>query len=76
VFPSKIDGLRFNPVLGIGAGDSDLAYELFPQFQYRINESMAARLGYRTVGWKFEGDNDNELNVNLAGLIVGLGWVY
>ncbi|MDT8389486.1 MAG: outer membrane beta-barrel protein [Lentisphaeria bacterium] len=75
VFPSKIDGLRFNPVLGIGAGDSELAYELFPQFQYNITENVAVRLGYRTVGWKFKGDNndDNELNVRLSGLIVGLG---
>jgi hypothetical protein len=75
VFPSKIDGLRFNPILGIGAGDSDLAYELFPQFQYQITDKVAARLGYRTVGWKFKGDNneDNELNVRLAGLIAGVG---
>lgn len=75
VFPSKIEGLRFNPVLGIGAGDSDLVYELFPQFQYHITDNVAARLGYRTVGWRFEGDNndDNELNVSLSGLIAGLG---
>ena len=75
VFPSKIDGLRFNPVLGIGAGDSDLAYELFPQFQYHITENVAARLGYRTVGWEYKGDNndDNELNISLSGLIVGVG---
>lgn len=75
VLPSKIEGLRFNPVLGIGAGDSDLAYELFPQFQYQITDTVAARLGYRTVGWKFKGDNneDNELNISLSGLIVGLG---
>lgn len=75
VFPSKIEGLRFNPVLGIGAGDSDLAFELFPQFQYHITDAVAARLGYRTVGWKIKGDNneDNELNFSLSGLIVGLG---
>jgi len=74
VFPSKIEGLRFNPVMGIGAGDSDLAFELFPQFQYQITDNLAARLGYRTVGWKFKGDNeDNELNIRLAGLIIGLG---
>ena len=75
VLPSMIDGLRFNPVLGIGAGDSDLAFELFPQFQYQITDTVAARLGYRTVGWKFKGDDneDNELNIRLAGLIVGLG---
>lgn len=73
VFPSKIDGLRFNPILGIGAGDSDLAYELFPQFQYQITDTMAARLGYRTVGWKFEDSDDNELNISMSGLIAGLG---
>jgi hypothetical protein len=75
MFPSKIDGLRFNPTLAIGGGgDADLVYELFPQIQYQVNENMAARLGYRTVGYKFKGDNnDNELNFNLAGLIVGLG---
>lgn len=75
VLPSKIDGLRFNPVMGIGAGDSDLAYELFPQFQYQITENVAARIGYRRVGWNFKGDNneDNELDISLAGLIAGLG---
>lgn len=76
VLPSKIDGLRFNPTLGIGAGgDADLVYELQPQFQYQITENVAARLGYRTVGYKFKGDknDDNELNVNLSGLIAGVG---
>jgi opacity protein-like surface antigen len=75
MFPSKIDGLRFNPVLGIVAGDSDLAFELFPQVQYQITDTVAARLGYRTVGWEFKDDNngDNELNVRLAGLIAGVG---
>jgi opacity protein-like surface antigen len=76
MFSSKIDGLRFNPVIGIGAGDSDLVYELFPQVQYQIRDNMAARLGYRTVGWKFDGDNDNELNVDISGFTVGLGWTY
>ena len=78
VFPSKIKGLRFNPVLAIGAGDSDLAYEMFPQFQYQITDTVAARLGYRTVGWKFKGEDneDNELNVRLAGLIAGIGLTF
>lgn len=76
IFPSKIDGLRFNPMLSIGGGgDSDLVYELFPQFQYQITEHMAARLGYRTIGYKFE-DGDNELNINLAGIMVGLGLTF
>jgi len=73
LFPSSIEGLRFNPVLGIGAGDSDLAYEMFPQVQYDLSETMALRFGYRRVGWRFEGDRGNELNVDMAGLIAGLG---
>ncbi len=78
VFPSKIDGLRFNPVLGIGAGDSDLVYELFPQFQYQFTETIAGRLGYRTMGWKFTDDNneDNELNFSMSGLIAGIGLIF
>jgi hypothetical protein len=74
VLPSKIDGLRFNPTLAIGGGgDSDLVYELFPQFQYQCTEHVAARLGYRRVGYRFKDGNDNELNIDLAGLMVGVG---
>jgi hypothetical protein len=79
VFPSKIDGLRFNPTFAIGGGgDSDLVYEFFPQLQYEFNENIAARLGYRTVGYKFEGDNndDNELNIRFSGMIIGLGLLF
>jgi hypothetical protein len=75
IFPSKIKGLRFNPTMAIGGGgDSKLVYELQPQLQYQISQTMAARAGYRRVGYEIEGDKDgNELNVALAGLIVGLG---
>ncbi len=76
MFPSKIDGLTFNPTLGIGGGgDSDLVFELFPQISYQFSDRFVARAGYRTVGYKFVGDEneDNELNIRLAGLTVGLG---
>ena len=75
MFASRIDGLRFNPTLAIGGGgDADLVYELFPQIQYDITENAAIRVGHRTVGYKFEGDdNDNELNIALTGLILGFG---
>ncbi|MBN2437819.1 MAG: hypothetical protein JXL20_04390 [Deltaproteobacteria bacterium] len=75
LFPSKIKGLRFNPTLAIGGGgDSHLVYELQPQIQYDITKKVSARLGYRTVGYKFEGDN--ELNVELSGLIFGVGVMF
>jgi opacity protein-like surface antigen len=75
LFPSKIEGLRFNPTLAIGGGgDSDLVYELQPQIQYQVSENLAARIGYRRVGYKLDSDqNDNELDFSLSGLIVGLG---
>jgi hypothetical protein len=76
VFPSLIKDLRFNPTLAIGGGgDSDLVYELFPELQYNITETLSARLGYRTVGYKFKGthNEDNEKNIKLAGLVAGIG---
>lgn len=76
LFSSSVDGLRFNPVLGIGAGDSDLAYEMFPQIQYDVNDALSVRFGYRRVGWRFEGDGGNEFNADLAGLILGVGYKY
>ena len=71
-----INGVRFNPTLAIGGGGgSELVYELQPQLQYQITDHVAARLGYRRVGYKIKGDNNdaNELNVALAGVIVGVG---
>lgn len=78
LFPSKIKGLRFNPTLAIGGGgDSELVWELFPQIQYHFTPNIAMRLGYRTVGYEFDGDgNDNELDFRLAGLIFGLGGTF
>ncbi len=77
LFPSVFEGrLVLNPIFSIGGGgDSKITYELFPQLRYQINDMVQARIGYRTVGYKFEGEDneDNEVNINLAGLIVGVG---
>jgi len=70
---SKLD---FNPTLGIGGGgDSDLIWELQPQFQYRFTDTIAARFGYRTIHYKFSKDS-NEMNIDLSGLIVGVGVMF
>lgn len=78
LFPSKIEGLRFNPTLGIGGGggNTTLTYELAPQLQYAFNDNIAARVGYRRVGYQMNGKGDNELNFDLAGLFVGLGVMF
>jgi hypothetical protein len=69
--------LSFNSTLAIGGGgDADLVYEMQPQFQYDVNENVSLRLGYRRVGYKFDGEKNSELNVDLAGLIVGAGFKF
>jgi hypothetical protein len=73
LFPSKIDGLRFNPTMNIGAGDSDLTYELQPEIQYNFTETVAGRLGYRRVYYKEKNDNGNEFDGSFSGLLIGLG---
>ncbi|MGE0085672.1 MAG: hypothetical protein AB7S75_14780 [Desulfococcaceae bacterium] len=79
LFPSTIRGLRFNPTFAVGGGgDSELVYEFFPQIQYQFTENFAARMGYRTIGYDFEGENndDNELNIRMSGMIFGLGLMF
>jgi hypothetical protein len=78
LFPSKITGLRFNPTLAIGGGggNTKLTYELAPQIEYAINDSVAVRFGYRRVGYQFNGSGDNELNFDMAGLMLGLGVMF
>lgn len=73
LFPSKIDGLRFNPTVSIGAGDSDLVYDLMPNFQYDFTDSISGRIGYRRMHYKVTGDNDNELDISFSGMILGVG---
>jgi hypothetical protein len=76
ILPSKIDGLRFNPTLGFGAGgDSKYVYEMQPQIQYQFTEHMAGRFGFRTVGYKVEKDGD-EMNMRMSGLLIGLGFTW
>ena len=68
--------LDFNPTLGIGGGgDSDLIWELQPQLQYRFTDTIAARVGYRTIHYKFSKDN-NEMNIDLSGLLIGVGVLF
>jgi hypothetical protein len=67
---------RFNPTLSIGTGDSDLTYELQPQFQYSFNETWAARVGYRRLYYDVEGDRGISFDGALHGFILGIGAVF
>ena len=73
---------RFNPTLAYGiSGDSDEMYELSPQVQYDFSKSFALRFGYKTIHYTLEDGQPNvpgyrELDVDLAGFMVGVGWTF
>ena len=66
---------RFNPTLSIGAGDSDLTYEIQPQFQYQFNDTLAARLGYRRLYYDVD-KNNFEFDGAFHGFLLGLGFAF
>ncbi|TDR53041.1 hypothetical protein DFP85_110107 [Halomonas ventosae] len=66
----------FNPTLSFGTGDSDSTWELWPQFQYKITDTWAARIGYRRLHYDIEGDAGNEFDAAFHGLVVGFGGLF
>lgn len=71
-----IGKLRFNPTLSIGAGDSDLVWELQPQFQYDFTPHVGARVGYRRLQYKYTTDRDAELNIAFSGPMLGVSFLF
>ena len=65
----------FSPNASIGTGDSDLTWELWPQFQY-TNGALAARIGYRRIHYDIQDDNDNEFDAAFHGLTLGIGFTF
>jgi hypothetical protein len=63
----------FNPTISVGGGDSNSTYQLQPQFQYQFNSTWEIRFGYRKLHYKFTGDRDNTLDLNLSGPLIGFG---
>jgi len=64
--------LRFNPTLSVGAGDSDLTYELQPQLHFQITDHLIARVGYRRLFYNAE-NSRGEFDGSFHGFIAGLG---
>jgi len=66
----------FSPTASIGAGDSDLVWELAPEFVY-TNQccNLEFRAGYRTVNYELE-EGDIELDFSFAGPMVGIGFAF
>lgn len=69
---------RFNPTISYGTGgDSESTYEVQPQFQFQINDSLAARFGYRRLFYDIESENGlNNWDGSFQGLFVGLGGTF
>ncbi|HKQ82918.1 MAG TPA: OmpA family protein [Steroidobacteraceae bacterium] len=71
------DRWRFNPTFSVGAGDSNLTYELQPQIQFQITDSMAARFGYRRLYYDVDSNGkQNKFDGSFQGLILGLGGTF
>lgn len=66
----------FSPTLSAGAGDSDLVWELAPEFIY-TNDccNLEFRFGYRTVNYEFE-ENNVDLDFSFAGPMAGIGFTF
>ena len=76
LFKETLKGrLRFNPTLSIGGGDSDLTYELQPQFQYQITDHIAGRLGYRRLYYDIDGDRV-DFDGTFHGILIGIGGTF
>jgi hypothetical protein len=68
---------RFNPTVSLGGGDSQLTWELQPQFQWLIVDRFALRLGYRRVFYRIESDGGrNKWDGAFQGVIIGIGGMF
>jgi len=62
---------RFDIPLAIGGGDSDLVYELQPEFQYAFNEQWSGCFGYRYLHYDVE-DDKGKFDGSFSGAILGV----
>jgi hypothetical protein len=67
---------KLNSTLAIGAGDSDLTWELAPTLVYQVSDSFGLRLGYRRVYYDVEGERGNKFDAAFQGLIIGAGFTF
>ena len=62
------------PSFSIGTGDTDLTWEVFPEIIYQPGE-WKFRFGYRNLNFDYE-DGDDELDLSMRGLLLGVGFVF
>ncbi len=66
----------FSPTMSIGAGDSDLVWEMAPELVY-TNDccNLEFRFGYRSVNYELE-EGSTELDFSFAGPMAGIGFAF
>ncbi|MBK6288397.1 MAG: hypothetical protein IPJ33_14835 [Gammaproteobacteria bacterium] len=66
----------FSPTLSVGGGDSDLVWEMAPEFVYTNNCcNLEFRFGYRSVNYEYE-ENSVKLDFSFAGPMAGVGFAF
>lgn len=65
----------FSPTMSVGAGDSDLTWELSPQFVYDCACGFDVRVGYRNLNYDFEKGRDS-LDMTIKGPVLGFGFSF
>ena len=66
----------FSPTASVGAGDSDLVWEMAPELVYTNNCcNLEVRFGYRSVNYEVE-ENNVEADFSFQGPMVGLGFAF
>jgi hypothetical protein len=64
----------FSPTMSVGAGDSDLTWELSPQFVYDYC-GTEIRFGYRSLNYDLE-NGDGSLELAMEGPMIGVGFAF
>ncbi|MBK6289432.1 MAG: hypothetical protein IPJ33_05090 [Gammaproteobacteria bacterium] len=64
----------FSPTLSVGAGDSDLVWEMAPEFVYDCC-GTEFRFGYRNLNYDLENGNDSA-DISISGPVIGVGFAF
>ena len=64
----------FSPTLSVGAGDSDLVWEMAPAFVYDCC-GTEFRFGYRNLNYDLENGNDSA-DISISGPVIGVGFAF
>lgn len=64
----------FSPTMSVGAGDSDLTWELSPMFVYDCC-GTEIRFGYRSLNYEFEKGSDS-VDLSVSGPVIGVGFKF